>query len=317
MTVRAFLDLPDGMAVGIGAAGLLVGRHRDCDIQLADESASRRHALLRVALDGVELIALGRQPVHVDDHPCSTVQTVHDGTRLAFPGFACHVRIERPHEAVRVDYALRRGDERFPIRTSPFVVVVAGWPDDAVRFHTAQGVLFVELSGEPGWLDGVELAPGVPAAVAAGNTLVYRDHTFVVEHASDDNASTVVTPSPTRATGVVLQPLPRGGRVTFRFNDGDRTVYLPGRRFRLIFALVMPPKPHVAGDYISDNDVVPFVWNDNDEVGGRTDINVVLTRIRQDLVAGGIAATALLERAPGGRATRIVLAPGASIELAE
>ena len=316
MTVRAFLDLPDGMAVGIGAAGVLVGRHRECDIQLADESASRRHALLRVALDGVELIALGRQPVHVDDRPCSTVQTVHDGTRLGFPGFACHVRIERAHEAVRIDYVLRRGGERFPIRTSPFVVVVAGWPEDAVRFHTAQGLLFVEL-GEPGRLDGVELEAGVPAAVAVGSTLVYRDHTFVIEHASDDNASTVVTPSPMRATGVVLQPLPRGGRVTFKFGDGDRTVYLPGRRFRLISTLVMPPKPHVAGDYIPDHELVSLVWNDNDEVGGRTDINVLLTRIRQDLVAAGIAATALLERAPGGRATRIVLAPGASIELAD
>jgi len=320
--MRAFLDLPDGMAVRIGSGGILVGRHRSCDIQLADESASRRHALLRVAPEGVELVVLGRQPVHVDDQPCAAVQLVRDGARVAFPGFSCRVRVEPIENTVRVDYALRRGNQRFPIRTSPFAigaggqVDLAGWPADAIRFQLAQGVLFVEL-GAAGTLNGADLPSSAMTQLAVGDVLGYRDHTFTIEHASDGSASTVVTPRASRPTAIVLQPLARGGRITFTFDDGDRTVYLPGRRFQLVSALVMPPRPHAAGEYVPDSELVPLVWDDTDEVGSRKDLNVVLTRCRQDLVAAGIAATALLERAPGGRATRVVLAPGATIEVAE
>ena len=60
--------------------------------------------------------------------------------------------------------------------------------------------------------------------------------------------------------------------------------------------------------------VVPSAVRHDDLVGGRQEINVLLTRCRQDLVAAGIAPTKLLERAPGGRATRIALAPGAEIK---
>jgi hypothetical protein len=58
---------------------------------------------------------------------------------------------------------------------------------------------------------------------------------------------------------------------------------------------------------------VPLVWDDDDEVGGRQDINVLLTRCRRDLVGAGIAAAGLIERAPGGRATRVLLAAGAKV----
>jgi hypothetical protein len=108
-------------------------------------------------------------------------------------------------------------------------------------------------------------------------------------------------------------PLPRGGRITFCFADGDRRVYLPGRRYRLAAALLSPPAPLVAGDFVPDETIVPLVWHDTREVGAREDINVLLTRLRHDLVAGNIAATSVLERAPGGRATRFVVAAGATV----
>jgi len=44
--------------------------------------------------------------------------------------------------------------------------------------------------------------------------------------------------------------------------------------------------------------------------------NVLVTRCRQDLAAAGIAATNLLERAHGGGATRLCLAPGARVTIA-
>ncbi len=321
MTLRAFLDLPDGMAVRVGVDGVLIGRHRTCDVQLADETASRRHALVRVAGDAVELVVLGRHPVDCNGAPCTAVHTLAPGDRLRFPGFECQVRVEHHEDSVGIAYRLVRGRERFQILASPYIVgtspaarvVIAGWPGEALRFQLPQGVLVVELAEPGGTLNGAALAAGAPTALQAGDQLGYGGETFRIEQADDGDASTVLTSPSTAPTAVVLRPLPRGGRITFTFADGDRTVYVPGRRYQLLAALLAPPSPHVAGDYLPDAELVPLVWNDTDEVGGRQDINVVLTRCRQDLVAAGIAATSLVERAPGGRATRVVLAAGAIV----
>jgi hypothetical protein len=322
--MRAFLDLPNGMSLRIGPAGLLVGRHRSCDLQLADEAASRRHALLRVSLDGVELVVLGRQPVHVNDRACTAVETLRDGDRLRFSSFECRVRSERSEEPVRVAFCLRHDRERLQIHATPYVVgaspnanvVISGWPDEALRFRIAQGVLHIEATGADARIGDAPLEPGIPIVLALGDAVTFRGETFTIELADPGDASTVLTGTTPYPTRVVVEPLPRGGRLTFTFPDGDRAVYLPSRRFQLVSALLQPPSPRVAGEFIPDHVIVPIVWNDDDEVGGRQDINVLLTRCRQDLVAAGIAATSLLERAPGGRATRIVLAPNAQVRSA-
>ena len=311
---RAYLDLPDGVAVRIDAAGLLLGRHRSCDIQLEDETASRRHALLRLAPDGVELVVLGKLPVQVNDRACPASQALRDGDRVVLPGLTARVRVEAHDDSVPVGYCLRHGRERLHIRAARFVigsgpaanVAIASLSAEALVLQVAQGELYVDSDG--GTLNGVALEPGGPTAVHAGDVLGYGTETFHVELADDGDASTVLTRGSPRATAVTLQVLPRGGRVTFAFPDGDRTVYLPGRRFKLVSALA-----RAAGELVTDSELVPLVWDDDDEVGGRQDINVLLTRCRQDLVAAQIAATSLLERAPGGRATRLVLAPGAVI----
>jgi len=311
MALHAYLDLPDGMSMHVGPAGVLIGRHRSCDIQLANKTTSRRHALVRVAPEGVELIVLGKHPVHVDGRASAPIEILADGARVEFPGFAFLVRLDRADDSVRVDYALVRGSERFPIRTTPFVigggptahVVMAGWPDAAVQLRLVEDMLYVEIDGAD------------PIAVTAGDTFSVRDQTFSIARVHGDDASTVVPQPDLRATALVLEPLPRGGRVTWQFADGPRSVYIPGRRFRLVHALAAPPAPFVIGDYIPDSELVPIVWADNDEVGGRTDINVLLTRCRQDLVAAGLAATALIERAPGGRATRLVVATPCEVDV--
>jgi hypothetical protein len=299
VTLRGFLELPDGMAIVIGPAGLLVGRHRSCDLQLAAETASRRHALLRTVDDGVELIVLGRHPVEVDGEAVTSSKTLAHGARLNLPGLTCGIRIDRVDDSVAVAYVLRHGDQRFPIRSSPFTLPIEGAP----RIWSVQGELVADLE------DGTQVA------LHEGATLEVRGQSFVVERAPDDNASTVAEVGERRVRGVMLQAFPRGGRVTFQFGDGEHTVYLPGRRYRLIAALVTPPPPLAPGDFIPDSELVPLVWNDNDQVGGRTEINVVIARTRQDLLAAGIAPP--LERAPGGRGTRLVLAPSAVIRTVE
>lgn len=119
----------------------------------------------------------------------------------------------------------------------------------------------------------------------------------------------------TSVTAVALHPLPRGGHVAFTFRDGDRSVYLPGRRFQLVWTLLVPPAPHAAGELIPNADLIEQVWDDDPALGSRRDLNVLIMRCRQDLVAAGISA-ALIERAPGGCATRIRLGPGAQVTIA-
>lgn len=320
MTARAFLDLPDGLAVRIGSEGLLVGRHRSCDVQLTSAGASRRLALLRVAPEGVELVVLGRHPVQLNDQPCAGGAQMQHGDRLRFPGLEATLRVEDVESSIRIDYCLRRGEDRFPINTSPFVigtgssarVQIAGWPAEAVLLRVAQGRLYGELVTGEGLHNQAVLAAGAPIPLALGDTIAYRRECFVIEEAAGGDASTVIG-ADTLASAVTLDPLPRGGRVTFAFPDGDRTVYLPGRRYLLLAALVIPPAPLTVGEFIPDSEVVPLVWPDVDDVGGRQEVNVLLTRCRHDLVAAGISATSLLERAPGGRATRVRLAPNARV----
>ena len=88
-----------------------------------------------------------------------------------------------------------------------------------LRLFVARGELFAELA-EPGCLDGVELAAHAPIAVRSGNVIEIRGQAVRIESSVLD----------TRLLGARLERLPRGGRVTFVFADGERTVYLPGRR---------------------------------------------------------------------------------------
>jgi hypothetical protein len=324
---RAFVELPDGLAVRIGAEGLLLGRHTACDIQLEAESASRRHALLRPTSDGVELVVLGKRPVQVTrgetETACASVHALHDGDGLVLPGFACRVRIETTADSVRSAFRLRRGRERFPIHTTPFVVgggsaahlAIDGWREHTLTFRVAQGLLYVEAAAAGATQNGTELAVETPHLLALGDEIGCRGEMLIVERAGDGDASTILGNPDALPTSADLMPLPRGGRIKLAFPDGDRTLYLPGRRYKMLAALLAPPAPHKVGDFIPDLDIVALVWDDNDEVGGRQDINVVLARCRRDLVSAGIAATAAIDRAPGGRATRFRLAPPALVRI--
>ena len=126
---------------------------------------------------------------------------------------------------------------------------------------------------EEGRHNGSGVAAGTLVAVREGDTVELRGQTFRIERATDDPATTVAPLADRGVREIVLQPLPRGGRVTFKFADGDRAVYLPGRRYKIVAALLSPPPPLVAGEFVPDSELVPLVWDDNEEVGGRMEIN--------------------------------------------
>ena len=65
------LVVSDGRRLVVGQTGAVIGRSRDCDIVLQDSNVSRRHAEIRPARGGWEVVDLG-----------STNGVVVDGRRV-------------------------------------------------------------------------------------------------------------------------------------------------------------------------------------------------------------------------------------------
>jgi pSer/pThr/pTyr-binding forkhead associated (FHA) protein len=68
----AVLVGPGGRRVSLAGAAVVLGRHRDCDLVLADDRASRRHARVEPVPAGYALVDLG-----------STNGTFLNGVRLS------------------------------------------------------------------------------------------------------------------------------------------------------------------------------------------------------------------------------------------
>jgi len=320
---RCVLVLPTGPARRVGSAGILVGRGRDCDIVVDDPGVSRRHAHVRLTQDGVEVVPLGRSPVDINGTPTQRPHALADGDELRFPNLVLTVmlRADREDEAEPTGYLLERAaGGNFGIAASPFALgggakddlIVARWPERAIVFQLAQGELFVQAQVGGVTLDDDELELEEPVAVVEGSRLGFADETFVVHYFGGRDATTKVhrVELPRR---VVVEMLPRGGRLTFTAADGEHEVVLTDRRLDLFIALLRPPAGHGAGDFIPDDVVRAVVWPRNPGVS-RPEINTLISRCRRDLVQAGLAGPRLLERAPNGGATRIALSPDAVIE---
>jgi hypothetical protein len=314
----------EGPSRRVGPGGLLIRRQRDCDIVADDPSVSRRHALIRVTVDGAELVPLGRAPITLNGTARDRATALADGDRIELPGMVLTVVLEipRPEQSQSTGFALeRKRGGSFGISHSPFVagggdhddLIVKGWPVGALRFHVAQGGLFVEVSGSAK-LNGQEIVDESMVELGAGDELAFRKELFTIRLVAGGDRTTVVGDKAGLPHRVVVQILPRGGRILFGLPDGERAVFLADRRLDLMVALLRPPPPYAAGDFIPDDVVRPIVWPRNPGVS-RPEINMLISRCRQDLVAAGLHGPRLLERAPGGGATRMALAPSAEITM--
>jgi hypothetical protein len=316
--------VPDGPSRRVGPNGLVVGRQHDSDIILADPSASRRHALIRLTADGAEVVPIGRSPIEVNgkshDRPCALA----DGDQLAMPGLVLvvEVRAQRPDPRGSAAYRLERArGGSFGIVHTPFVIgsdegddlIVKGWPAHALKLHVAQGELYVEVLAGKATRNGGELEPGALEPLAIDDELGYRREAFVVRSAVRD--ATTAVGGIGLPTHVTIEILPRGGRMVFAVAGSEHAVYLADRRFDLLVALLRPPEGYVAGDFIPDDVVRTIVWPRNPGVS-RPEINSLISRCRRDLVEAGLAGARLLVRAPGGGATKLALAVGATVMMA-
>jgi len=319
---RCHVVSPDGVSRRIGGQGLVIGRSSACEIVIADPAISRRHALIRVSSDGVELVPLGRLAVGHNGRPCERAQLLADGDQIEVAGLVFTVKIELPGpDRTRADYRLVHGRSSYALSHTPFVaggsdlddLILAHWPAGALRFHLAQGELFVEIMTGVATKNGEPIEGDTLAALGIGDVLGYGGETFEIAGGGHRARTTITVEEDALPSRVVVEMLPRGGRIVFSLPSGDHTVYLADRRLDLIAALVRPPSGYEPGDFIPDEVLRPIVWPRNPNVD-RTDINVHITRCRKDLLAAGLAGPRLLQRSPRGGATRLALAPGCTIE---
>jgi hypothetical protein len=324
--VRCVLVVPDGPSRRVTTNGLLIGRQQDCDLVGDDPKLSRRHALVRLTTDGAEIVPLGKHGIEINKTVRDRVHALHDGDRIKLPGLELVVQLtaERPDPDAAATFRLERArGGSFGITHSPFFLgggasddlIIKKWPEHALALRVAQRELFIEVTAGTATRNGAVVATGTLEQLAPGDHLAYRDEHFVIRQPPSRIAATTdvaVSPLPLR---ISIEMLPRGGRVVFAMSDGDRTVFFHDRRFDLIMALARPPGEYQPGDFIPDEVVAGVVWPRNPSAS-RTEINTLIARCRKDLLEAGLAGPHLVQRAPTGGATRLALAPHASVTVA-
>ncbi len=295
----------------------MIGRKHDCDLVSEDPSVSRRHALLRLTASGAEIVPLGRGWIEVNGKRHDQPRVLRDGDKIAVPGLELKVQIQAlplDKSAAASWRLVRARGGSFGVSHSPFVIggdetddlIVKRWPKSALQFHLAQGELYLETSLAKVRKNGNDVETEATEALSPGDEITFKDETFTVQH-SVHAATTVATRVAALPSRIVIEMLPRGGRVLFSVGGEERAVFLADRRLDLVIALLRPPEGFNPGEFVSDEIVGATVWPRNEGVT-RTEINVLISRVRRDLVEAGLAGARLIERAPGGGATRLALA---------
>jgi len=311
--IRCMLVVPDGPSRRVTAKGVIIGRQADCDVVGLDPEMSRRHALVRISPQGVEVLPIGGT-VSINDTRTHHPQIVEDGALLGFPGLELRVEIDADTEPTTPnpsDFVVERtrgGTFGFP--QSTFAIggseeddlYLEGWPAAALAFHRDGDQLYVVEDGER-------------RPISIDEPVVFRDEQFAIRAVGARAAIT------TGASGagelprdIVIEMLPRGGLIVFTIADGERTVYFPDRRFDLMMALLQPPQGYTPGETLSDDTLSMLLWP-RKPTAGRTEINTLILRCRRDLVDAGLNGARILQRVPGGGGTRLGLARNATIRV--
>lgn len=320
-----WLTTSAGIRLPIKAAGVLLGRSPHCDVVLTASTASRVQAIVFAGVGGACLSVLGRGKTTVNgeaiEHDCDLAP----GDRIELPGLTASIISDAGDLSANRTWLVRGPGGLFGVVRSPFLVGAGNdtdlrlldGPIHLLSFHVDESdrpELEVEACS-PIRVGDEELAIGGRAALGSGSSIVTECGVFeIVEGAAVGQAPTQRDlPAAAGPRRVQLEFLARGGRLTFEWHGCRREVYLPERRCDLVAALLQPPSPFVAGDFVPDDVLLPRVWPNRAMT--RVDLNTVLHRARQDLARAAADAGALLARAEGGNATRFVITRDADITI--
>ncbi|NVB40610.1 FHA domain-containing protein [Pseudenhygromyxa sp. WMMC2535] len=306
-----------------GATSL--GRHPTCDIILTDSTVSRRQLLLNTRVDGVELIKLGRQSVRCNERELDEEAVLAgSGDVIVIGGrpFATLRVIEEPASEppwlLSVD-----GSPGLSLGHAPFAIgggaedhfVIPDWPAGAAQLHALEDAVIIELSDAL----RAQLEPSERARLGdegflraePGHSLRVAGHDLAVTASASAGVATTQF-SVAEDALIRLESYRRGGVITIERGAQIASVYLSALRFALLRALLCPPSPHAPGEFIELEQLCALIWPDK-PLKNEYDFNVLLHRVRQDLVRAKLDVDAFIERAHGSGRVRAPIAIGAQI----
>ncbi len=315
-SARYWLRSADGPDLWLPERGLLFGRAPECDVVLEDRRASKRQALLRPSVEGLELFALGRNPTRLGGRVVDRYARPAAGEELELPGGTWRIDRGGAPERAPIWQLEVAGGGRYGLRWLPFTVgggadhlVMEGWPAQALCFIQAGGTLVAEL-GAALSIGGRSAPAGSLDLPGHGQRYELAGRRLTLLSAARDGAPPAERTLPVRAR---LTLLSGGGRLTLEFPDqriGE--VELPPPRGRLIAVLLSPPPHYRAGDWLPDEVLIPSIWPA--EAQGSAALDQLLHQTRRDLAWAGLDPSLLTRDRRGGGA-RLSLAPGALIEV--
>lgn len=314
MTARERLALVTGNGVRfpITGGGVVIGRGARCDLVLDGVAVSRVQAILYADPDGCRLVVLGRAPTRLNGRVVDGTHALDVGDVVELDAVRYEIASDGAEPAAPAAAWMIRdaSGQRYGLTRTAFVVGggpraalrIAGWPDEVLTFVVADR-LHVEASVDLE-VAGRAVAAGELAVLELGQRVVVGDRWFeVIAGGAVHGAATAGARGlPDRA---LLELLPRGGRLILGWRDDEQAIYLPERRCELIALLLQPPAPYAAGELIPDEVLRPRLRGERPL--SRVELNVIIHRARRDLVRSGLDGALLIERAPGGVATRFAL----------
>ncbi len=320
-SLRHWLVLSDAARFAITVGGVVIGRSSRCDVVIDHPAASRQHAIVVDHDEGLRVMALGRGRVDVNGAAIEHERALADGDQLAVPGLTARIMIGASGIHAPHGWTVRtRGGARFGLTRPTFIIGssagadlrIADLPPEAVRLEVSTELSVIAQVAIA--VDGVSVPPGRRHPIGGAAWIELGDHGFHVGPVDADTAAATAAELqvPTLPTAATIEFLPRGGRLRVSVGGHVITVYLSEKRCDLIAALLRPPSPLVAGEFIPDEVLLPRLWPGRTMT--RVDLNTLVHRVRQDLAPLGLDPGELLARAPGGGATRFALAPGAVVQ---
>jgi hypothetical protein len=322
-----WLSDSEGAKRRLEPAGILIGRSPECDLVLRHPKASRSQALVYLEAEEPRLVVLGRGRTLVDGQRVERDVKLECGQTIDVPGSTFRVVTSSepdpgtPGRGWVLDlpggglFGLSGGSLRVGGHAEDDLLL-DGWPNHACMLRTTLGRLHM-VANATLHVDGAIVHEGELVALSAGSRIELGDQALRVVAGGDfGHGSTAGTEDGQRAPlpqAVRLEFMPRGGRLHLRGPKQEQSVYLPGHRCDLMAVLLQPPAPFRPGDVLDDALVLSRVWPN--QARGRVDLNTLIYRLRRDLVAAGIDATAFIRRAAGGGATGVELAPNATVEI--
>ncbi len=304
--VKGWIRDGAGVRTPLSTKGVLIGRSPSCTVVLDDPAISRHHVLILPLADSALVLPLGRKPVTLRGAPCSAATHAKHGDALGVGG--AQFQLELEVEAPAAPWLLSVNGVRYPVVKPVFTLggaadddlVISGWPERTCTLHTVTGALFLDVSE----------ACDVHGATPQGEGHLLKRGSRISRQGVDVEiaeapASTDTFDEAALPTEVVLEFVPDGALLRLR-QHGEFTIYLPQKRADLVAALLKPKPGTVPGEWVDDEALSKRIWGN--QPTSRSQVNLLIHRTRSSLTEAGLNGPALIERAPGGGATRFRVA---------